>query len=69
MTPAYDLTPSEGINGEQTAMVNGKGRNITDDDLITTASISGIETTKLKHIIAQTIDAIADYDKLKKEVE
>lgn len=37
LAPAYDLTPSSGINGEQTAMVNGKGLHITDDDLITTA--------------------------------
>ena len=43
LAPAYDLTSSSGINGEQTAMVNGKGKNISDADLIATAATCGIQ--------------------------
>ncbi len=43
MSPAYDLTPSEGINGEHTALVNGKGANITDDDFKAVAKRFGIK--------------------------
>ena len=39
LSPAYDLTPSEGIN----ALVNGKGANITDDDFKAVAERFGIK--------------------------
>ena len=68
MTPAYDLTPSQGINGEQTSMVNGKGANITDGDLIKTASPFGFSEKKVAIIIEQTDDALANYGKYMKEL-
>ena len=68
LSPAYDLTPSQGINGEQTAMVNGKGKNIEDNDLLKTASISGIAKPKLKEILEQVKDAASEYPKIYKEV-
>ena len=58
MAPAYDLTPSAGVNGEQTAMVNGKGKNIEDADLLKTASFSGIASHRLKEILEQVKDAV-----------
>ncbi len=51
LAPAYDLTPSAGINGEQTAMVNGKGRNITDDNLIAAAKVADIPASAVRSII------------------
>lgn len=51
LAPAYDLTPSAGINGEQTAMVNGKGRDITDDDLIAAAKVVDIPASAVRSII------------------
>ena len=51
LAPAYDLTPSAGINGEQTAMVNGKGRDITDDDLIAAAKVADIPASAVRSII------------------
>lgn len=51
LAPAYDLTPSAGINGEQTAMVNGKGRNVTDDDLIAAAKVADIPASAVCSII------------------
>lgn len=67
LAPAYDLTKSSGINGEQTAMVNGKGIDITDDDLITEAQKIGVSATKTKEMIEQIVSSLADYDKLIKE--
>ena len=64
LAPAYDLTKSNGINGEQTAMVNGKGINITDDDLISEAQQIGISKSKTKDMIEQVTASLADYEKL-----
>ena len=68
MTPAYDLTPSEGINGEQTSMVNGKGKDITTDDFIKTAEPFGFDAKKVNEIIEQTNDALSNYKKYAKDV-
>ncbi len=57
LAPAYDLTPSAGLNGEQTAMVNGKGRGITDADLIAAASTVDIPSDRVKAIL-RTLDDI-----------
>ena len=67
LTPAYDLTPSEGINGEQTSMVNGKGKDITNIDFIKTAEPFGFNETKVMEIIEQTEDALSNYDKYMKD--
>ena len=62
LAPAYDLTPSAGINGEQTCMVNGKGRNITDADLIKTATTANISEAETKALIAQVNSALTQYN-------
>lgn len=67
LTPAYDLTPSEGINGEQTAMVNAKGKDITMQDFIKTAEPFGIAAKKTMEIMEQTEDALARYPQYAKE--
>lgn len=66
LTPAYDLTPSEGINGEQTSMVNGKGKDITNLDLIKTAKPFGFSETEILEIIEQTEDALSNYGRYMK---
>lgn len=58
LAPAYDLTPSSGLNGEHTAMVNGKGRNITDDDLIAAAATCGVSKNKTVQMICEVETAI-----------
>lgn len=68
LTPAYDLTPSKGINGEHTSMVNGKGIDITNIDLIKTAEAFGFNETKVREIIEQTEDALSNYDKYMKDL-
>ena len=59
LAPAYDLTPSTGLNGEHTAMVNGKGRNISDADLIATAASGGVPKNKVMRMIREVEDALA----------
>lgn len=67
MTPAYDLTPSRGINGEQTSMVNGKGTDIVNEDFVKVAEPFGFSKQKVLEIVEKTEDAIADYPKYMKE--
>lgn len=61
LAPAYDLTASAGINGEQTAMVNGKGRDITDADLIAAAAGAGIAARDMRTMIDAVETAIFEH--------
>lgn len=63
--PAYDLTPSAGFNGEHSAMVNGKGKDITDVDLIQAASIVGIQKSFVTDAIQRTEEALSHFAELK----
>lgn len=67
MTPAFDITPSNGINGEQTAMVNGKGRKILNEDLIEAAKISGLSLVKIKQILQEVEESLSFYPILLRE--
>ena len=59
LAPAYDLTPSRGVGGEQTCMVNGKGRDITDKDMIAAASVVDVPARTVKAILEQVGEAVA----------
>lgn len=63
--PAYDLTPSVGFNGEHSAMVNGKGKDILDSDLIQAALVVDIPKKITIEAIQQTEDALSRFDTLK----
>jgi serine/threonine-protein kinase HipA len=67
LAPAYDLTPSPGINGEQTAMVNGKGTDITDEDLIVAAAAAGISAVRIREMIQEVDAALGTLLQLKRE--
>ena len=67
LAPAYDLTPSAGINGEQTAMVNGKGTDITDADLIAAARTVGLSDNRMKVMINEVNVALGLLSQLKKK--
>jgi len=43
LAPAYDLTYSDTYWGEHTTSVNGKGKNILDDDLVYIGTASGMK--------------------------
>ncbi len=52
MAPAFDLTPSCGFGGEHATTVNGKGRNISDSDLIAAAASAAIPGKAVREMIA-----------------
>lgn len=54
LSPAYDLTSNPGINGEHATTVNGKGKNITEQDMLAVAKEVGISLSKAKSIISIT---------------
>ncbi len=53
LSPAYDLTPNEGIAGEHTTTVNGKGKGITNNDILEVAKRIGISSRKAKGIVEE----------------
>ncbi|UTF49307.1 type II toxin-antitoxin system HipA family toxin [Desulfomicrobium sp. ZS1] len=59
MAPVYDLNPSEGINGEQTCMVNNKGLNITEKDLQAAAATVDVDARTVREMIQQVDEALA----------
>jgi len=60
LAPAYDITPSSGMNGEHCAAVNGKGRDIGEDDLVRAAAVGGLRPRAVRLMIEQTCDALAE---------
>lgn len=66
--PAYDLTPSRGIGGEQTCMVNGKGRDITEKDFIAAASVVDVPARTVRAIAEQVKDAVATLPQILKNI-
>jgi len=63
MAPVYDLTPSEGINGEQTCMVNNKGKDITEKDFLAAAATVDVDASTVREIIQQVDAALAEVKK------
>ena len=51
LSPAYDITPGRTYYGEHTTSVNGKGKSITDDDMLAVASFNKIDLNIAKAII------------------
>ena len=53
LSPAYDITPGRTYYGEHTTSVNGKGKNITDEDMIKVALNNKIDTALARSIISK----------------
>ena len=62
LAPAYDITPGKTYYGEHTTSVNGKGKNITTNDLLQVASNNRINIDLAKKIIIE-IQNIMDTQK------
>ena len=60
LSPAYDITPGKTYYGEHTTSVNGKGRNITEDDMLKVASNNKIDLKVAKRIIATCRDVLGN---------
>ena len=64
LAPAYDLTYSDTYWGEHTTSVNGKGKDITDDDLIYVGVTAGIKESICKehiHMIRENVKDLSGY--------
>lgn len=53
LSPAYDITPGKTYYGEHTTSVNGKGKQITDEDMLKVAINNKIDLNDAKAIIAK----------------
>ena len=58
LSPAYDITPGKTYYGEHTTSVNGKGKNITDEDMLKIASNNKIDLEIAKVIINRCKDIL-----------
>ena len=58
LSPAYDITPGRTYYGEHTTSINGKGKNITDDDMLKVAINNKIDIDIAKNIINKCKDVI-----------
>jgi serine/threonine-protein kinase HipA len=59
LSPAYDLLPSEGFNGNHTTTINGKG-NPTNDDMLALAKKIGIKSKFAQNTIEQIISNVKE---------
>ena len=53
VSPAYDLVYNTGFNGEHATMIDGEGKNPTEDNILAVASKVGLELRKAKEIMGQ----------------
>lgn len=53
LSPAYDITPGRTYYGEHTTSVSGKGKDITDEDMLKVAINNKIDINDAKAIIAK----------------
>lgn len=59
LSPGYDLTANAGMNGEHATTVNGKGRNITAEDMLAVGIEAGLAKTKARNIIGEIKEVLA----------
>lgn len=67
LSPAYDLTFSSGVRGEQSTMVMGEGKNPSVEHLTKLAAEAQLSNAKVKEIIEQAKSALSGWNKLAKE--
>lgn len=60
LSPAYDITQGTTYYGEHTTSVNGKGKNILDEDMLKVASNNKIDLKIAKSIIDKCRDVLKD---------
>lgn len=66
LSPAYDLTFSSGVRGEQSTMVMGEGKNPSVEHLIKLGVEAQLPKAKIKDIVDQTKSALTGWKKLAK---
>jgi serine/threonine-protein kinase HipA len=66
-SPAYDLSFSGGASGEHSMSVNGKGKNITEEDLLAVAEQGSISKAHARMAIGEVADAVTGWGRLSQE--
>lgn len=61
LSPFYDITKGTTYYNEHTTSVNGKGKDILDEDLLLLAKENGIDTSIALQIINKTKNAYSNY--------
>lgn len=69
LSPAYDLTFSNGPGGEQSTMVMGEGRNITQDHLIKLGLEAKLSRNFIDEVIQKTSASLQNWKNLAKEYQ
>ncbi len=58
LAPSYEITPGKTFFGEHTTSVNGKGKGITDEDMVAVAEKNKIDVAVAKDIIQRCRDLL-----------
>ena len=58
LAPAYDITLGKTYYGEHTTSINGKGKNVTEIDMLEVASKNKIDSKTAHQIIKTCIEVI-----------
>lgn len=61
VSPAYDLTFSDGVNGEHTTTIDGEGLAPADDDMLRVADKVGIKKREAAEIIGEVRANVANW--------
>ena len=69
ITPAYDLTFSDGMMGEHSMTVNGQGRNIAESDLLAVAEAGSITVPQARAAIGEVAAGVACWDELSRDFD
>ena len=67
LSPAYDLTYSNGPGGEQSTMVMGESRNITIEHLVKLGIEAKISKELIDQIIEKTAESLSKWIRLSKD--
>ena len=59
LAPAYDLTKDEGFLGEHATLVNGKGTDISEEDLLAVCRTGGVAVRKGREILKRIAECVA----------
>ena len=59
LSPAYDLTSNPGMNGEHATTVNGKGRGVQADDLVSVGTKAGLSIARARAVHEEVWEATA----------
>lgn len=63
-TPAYDVTWNQGMMGEHTMSINGKGKDVCLDDILNIAKSASISKQDVSSVVQSVMEAVSDWNNL-----